>query len=104
MRDNVGLASLGEISHVGSSASPTSGGSRTRRCAGFGVRPPPHDCPRGVLSGGNQQKVALGKWLVRKPAPEVVVLDEPTRGVDVGAKFEIYRLIDELVEGGRASC
>jgi len=37
---------------------------------------------------------------VRKPAPEVVVLDEPTRGVDVGAKFEIYRLIDELVEAG----
>ena len=42
----------------------------------------------------------LGKWLVRRPAPEVAVLDEPTRGVDVGAKYEIYRLIDELVEGG----
>ena len=66
----------------------------------FGVRPPRTDLPARSLSGGNQQKVALGKWLVRKPAPEVVVLDEPTRGVDVGAKFEIYRLIDELVEGG----
>jgi ABC-type sugar transport system ATPase subunit len=66
----------------------------------FGDRPPRTDLPARSLSGGNQQKVALGKWLVRKPAPEVVVLDEPTRGVDVGAKFEIYRLIDRLVEAG----
>jgi ABC-type sugar transport system ATPase subunit len=66
----------------------------------FGVRPPRPALLARNLSGGNQQKVALGKWLVRKPAPEVVVLDEPTRGVDVGAKFEIYRLIDELVAGG----
>src|SRR5207253_9848837 len=53
-----------------------------------------------TLSGGNQQKVVLGKWLVRKPPPEVAILDEPTRGVDVGAKFEIYRLIYELVSDG----
>lgn len=52
------------------------------------------------LSGGNQQKVALGKWLVREPA--VLMLDEPTRGVDVGAKQEIYRLLDQLAQEGLA--
>ena len=100
VRENVGLVSLAEISHVG-----IVGVREERRLAQetverFGVRPPRTDLPARSLSGGNQQKVALGKWLVRKPAPEVVVLDEPTRGVDVGAKFEIYRLIDQLVEAG----
>jgi len=66
----------------------------------FGIRPPLIEVSVGALSGGNQQKSALSKWLVMKPAPEVVILDEPTRGVDVGAKFEIYRLIDELLDGG----
>lgn len=52
------------------------------------------------LSGGNQQKIALGKWLVRKPT--VLMLDEPTRGVDVGAKQEIYNLLDRLSSEGLA--
>jgi L-arabinose transport system ATP-binding protein len=52
------------------------------------------------LSGGNQQKVVLARWLARDPA--VLILDEPTRGVDVGAKAEIYRLIDELAAQGMA--
>ncbi len=52
------------------------------------------------LSGGNQQKVVLGKWLAL--APNVLLLDEPTRGVDVGAKQEIYRLIEQLAERGVA--
>jgi putative multiple sugar transport system ATP-binding protein len=50
------------------------------------------------LSGGNQQKVCLGKWLFVKP--DVLILDEPTRGIDVGAKFEIYTLMNQLVEQG----
>jgi ribose transport system ATP-binding protein len=54
----------------------------------------------GLLSGGNQQKVVLGKWLARKP--RVVVFDEPTRGVDVGARSEIYHLMDELAAAGVA--
>lgn len=51
-----------------------------------------------TLSGGNQQKVVLGKWLLARP--RVFILDEPTRGIDVGAKFEIYRLIHELADQG----
>ena len=52
------------------------------------------------LSGGNQQKVALGKWLLTRP--KVVILDEPTRGIDVGAKFEIYTIMRSLAEEGIA--
>jgi putative multiple sugar transport system ATP-binding protein len=52
----------------------------------------------GNLSGGNQQKVSLGKWLFVKP--DVLILDEPTRGIDVGAKFEIYTIMNRLVQQG----
>ena len=52
------------------------------------------------LSGGNQQKVVLAKWIMA--APDVLILDEPTRGIDVGAKHEIYLLINELVKAGKA--
>ena len=54
----------------------------------------------GSLSGGNQQKIVLGKWLAIKP--DVLILDEPTRGVDVNAKFEIYSVINELAKAGIA--
>jgi putative multiple sugar transport system ATP-binding protein len=53
----------------------------------------------GTLSGGNQQKVVLSKWLMT--APKVLILDEPTRGIDVGAKYEIYCIINELAEAGK---
>jgi ribose transport system ATP-binding protein len=56
--------------------------------------------PVKTLSGGNQQKVVLGKWLMAKPA--VLILDEPTRGIDVGAKYEVYQLIDQLTQDGAA--
>ena len=52
------------------------------------------------LSGGNQQKVILGKWLAADS--QLIIFDEPTRGIDVGAKFEIYKLINDLVESGRS--
>lgn len=51
------------------------------------------------LSGGNQQKVLLAKWMLRDP--DVLILDEPTRGIDIGAKFEIYRLMTDLVKEGK---
>jgi ribose transport system ATP-binding protein len=50
------------------------------------------------LSGGNQQKVVIAKWLTAKPS--IFILDEPTRGIDVAAKFEIYTIIDELAANG----
>lgn len=53
-----------------------------------------------MLSGGNQQKVVIGKCLASEP--KVLLLDEPTRGVDVGAKAEIYKMINELASGGMA--
>ncbi len=54
----------------------------------------------GELSGGNQQKVILSKWLFS--GPQVLILDEPTRGIDVGAKYEIYQIINELADSGKA--
>ena len=52
------------------------------------------------LSGGNQQKIVIAKWMLRDT--EVFLLDEPTRGIDIGAKFEIYTLIHELAQQGKA--
>lgn len=62
------------------------------------VRTPSVDQEVGKLSGGNQQKVVLARWLAAKP--KVLILDEPTRGIDVGAKAEIYRLVEELAQQG----
>jgi rhamnose transport system ATP-binding protein len=58
------------------------------------------NAPVGTLSGGNQQKVVLGKWLATNP--KVLIIDEPTRGIDVGAKAEVYRTLAELVREGMA--
>src|SRR3546814_4746180 len=66
----------------------------------FGIRTGDLDNLASSLSGGNQQKLALAKAL--HPGPRVVVLDEPTRGVDVGAKRDIYFLIHDLAEQGLA--
>ena len=60
------------------------------------VKTPGHKTSIGSLSGGNQQKVIIGRWLLTQP--EILMLDEPTRGIDVGAKFEIYQLIAELAK------
>jgi ABC-type sugar transport system ATPase subunit len=62
------------------------------------LRPPQLDLPAVQLSGGNQQKVVLAKWLALKP--RVLILDEPTRGIDVGAKAEVHGLIDRLAHEG----
>jgi ribose transport system ATP-binding protein len=66
----------------------------------LGIRAPHLTTRTGSLSGGNQQKVVLAKWLAM--APKVMILDEPTRGIDVGAKAEIYRLVRALANAGVA--
>lgn len=66
----------------------------------LGIRSPTVLAEVGTLSGGNQQKVVLAKWMYTDP--EVLILDEPTRGIDVGAKFEIYQLINNMVAQGKA--
>jgi ABC-type sugar transport system ATPase subunit len=66
----------------------------------FKVKAPTLDSPIAALSGGNQQKIALGKWLLNHP--KILLLDEPTRGIDIGAKREIYALIDEWKRQGIA--
>lgn len=62
------------------------------------IRPPYPDIQVGKLSGGNQQKVVLAKWLATSPS--VLILDEPTNGVDIGAKAEIYKVINEMAQSG----
>ena len=64
------------------------------------IRAPSVETPASSLSGGNQQKVVLSKWLATRP--KVLILDEPTRGIDVGSKVEVHHLIDELVAQGIA--
>ena len=68
--------------------------------AKLGVKTPTVEQHVSNLSGGNQQKVLVGKWIFAEP--DVLLLDEPTRGVDVGAKYEIYQIINDLVAQGKA--
>ena len=66
----------------------------------FRTKTPSIEMPADSLSGGNQQKVVLAKWV--STDPKVLILDEPTRGIDVGAKYEIYEIIDRLADSGSA--
>lgn len=72
----------------------------TTHIAQLGIRLASMEATANTLSGGNQQKVVFAKWLTTQP--RILILDEPTRGVDVGAKFEIYRIIRELAHAGTA--
>ncbi|WP_175982988.1 sugar ABC transporter ATP-binding protein [Caballeronia zhejiangensis] len=69
-------------------------------CKQLAVSASSAEVPVGTLSGGNQQKVVFGKWIAHDYT--LLILDEPTRGVDVGAKVEFYRLIDEIARSGKA--
>ena len=66
----------------------------------MGTKTPSIEQKVGNLSGGNQQKVLLGKWMFTEP--NVLILDEPTRGIDVGAKYDIYCLVNQMVEEGKS--
>jgi ribose transport system ATP-binding protein len=71
-----------------------------RQKRSLGIRVPDVSTPAGLLSGGNQQKVVLAKWLSMRP--RVIILDEPTRGIDVGSKNDIYTLLRALADSGVA--
>lgn len=97
---NISLTILREISNVGWLRREAENDLAGRQVDRLQVRTPGISTPVQHLSGGNQQKVLVGKFLVSKP--RVLILDEPTRGVDVGAKAEIHRLIGQLAEQGMA--
>lgn len=72
----------------------------SRMCKQMNIKMNSMDGQAVFLSGGNQQKIVVGKWLLTDP--EIIIMDEPTRGVDVGAKYEIYQLIKQLAKAGRS--
>jgi ABC-type sugar transport system ATPase subunit len=98
--DNITLPNRGQLSRNGVLLRRKIVDFATRLARTVNLRPPEIQRDVGEYSGGNQQKVVLAKWLGREPA--AIVLDEPTRGVDVGAKAEIHRLIRELADNGTA--
>jgi len=98
IRDNIALPSLDRWNRGGLIHWRHEATTVQSLCNKLGIRTPGISQTVGLLSGGNQQKVVLAKWLARSPT--VLILDEPTRGVDVGAKSEIYALIHELAEQG----
>jgi ribose transport system ATP-binding protein len=101
VRENIGLAGLWQNRLTGGLVNFA----RMRRdtndmISRLNIKTPSADQVVQYLSGGNQQKVVLGKWLSLKP--RVLLMDEPTRGIDVGAKHEIYALMEELARTGVA--
>ncbi len=100
VRENLALPNWGELSTAGFVRPDKVADLCGRLMARLRIRASGPGQVVGQLSGGNQQKVVLGKWLARRP--RVLILDEPTRGVDVGARSEIYALMDELAGEGVA--
>ena len=98
--DNLALSSLGRLSRHGIVDGARLEQSALARLRDLSIKASGLDAEVATLSGGNQQKIVIGKWL--ELAPRVLLLDEPTRGVDVGAKAEIYALIEELTAKGHA--
>jgi ABC-type sugar transport system ATPase subunit len=98
--DNIRLPNRQQLSRFGFKASRMITEFAQSLADKVGLRPPEIQREAGQYSGGNQQKVVVAKWLGRKP--DFMVLDEPTRGVDVGAKTEIHRLVKEMADNGTA--
>ncbi|MFV0461413.1 MAG: sugar ABC transporter ATP-binding protein [Actinomycetales bacterium] len=97
---NITISSLRRFAHLGMLNSAAERRRAEELSASLDVRPPGVERPVRNLSGGNQQKVVLARWLLRECT--VLLLDEPTRGVDVGARAEIYALIRDLADSGVA--
>ena len=100
VRENFGLPNLKELSTAGIVNKPKEREAFGRYVDSLSIRIPFQEQLAKNLSGGNQQKVVLAKWLQQNA--EVLIFDEPTRGTDVGAKHEIYQLINQLAANGKA--
>jgi ribose transport system ATP-binding protein len=100
VRENLGLASLRRDQRYGFLNLQRESETSAAMIRELRIKTPGDRQPVQFLSGGNQQKVVLGKWLALRP--RVLLLDEPTRGIDVGAKQEIYRLMEDLAREGVA--
>ena len=100
VRENFGLPNLGAFSSFGFVGAARERAALNEYVDRLSIRIPHQEQLARNLSGGNQQKVVLAKWLQRNA--EVVIFDEPTRGIDVGTKYEIYLLINELAKAGKA--
>ncbi|MFS0734760.1 sugar ABC transporter ATP-binding protein [Microbacterium sp. 1P10UB] len=100
IQDNIAVANIGEVSTMGIVSASRISVITQRGMKDLQIKARSPRQPVSELSGGNQQKVVLAKMLARRP--KVLLMDEPTRGIDVGTKAEIYRLIRQLAEGGTA--
>jgi ribose transport system ATP-binding protein len=101
VRVNVTLASLRRLAGLGGWVSAKQEAAATQRMVrALAIHCHSGEQTAGELSGGNQQKLVIARWLLRDC--DVLIFDEPTRGIDVGAKFEIYRLLAELADRGKA--
>ncbi len=100
VRDNLVLTNLDRLTRFGMIQASVVDQIQDQQIDRLRIRIPGPQHSVSSLSGGNQQKVVIGKWLARNP--EVLILDEPTRGVDVGAKEQIYGIIRDLAHNGMA--
>ncbi|HSS71702.1 MAG TPA: sugar ABC transporter ATP-binding protein [Casimicrobiaceae bacterium] len=100
VRDNLSFAALPTLSRWGIVNRAAERDAVERIVRTLAVRTDGTDLPAGSLSGGNQQKLVIGKWLMM--SPRILLLNDPTRGIDVGTKQEMYRLLRELADGGAA--
>ncbi len=100
IRENISASALGKVSRWGVVDSQAETQVAERYRTEFRIKAPTVEAVTGKLSGGNQQKVVLSKWVYSDP--DVLILDEPTRGIDVGAKYEIYAIINALADAGKA--
>lgn len=100
IRFNTTLARLSKVCNNGIIDRDMEGHEAEKMKEAMGTKTPSVEQRIGNLSGGNQQKALLGKWMFAEP--EILILDEPTRGIDVGAKYDIYCLINEMVSNGKA--
>jgi inositol transport system ATP-binding protein len=99
VRENIALPNLARYIYGGRLHRKKENAEVERQCVSLRIKTPSAETAASSLSGGNQQKVVVAKWLIKDPS--VLILDEPTRGIDVSAKYEIYKLMSEIVGTGK---